>query len=91
MLDKIAKTALIGSVLAVYRKATRPDTSLLGAFGLVAFGVVAGAAGALLFAPKSGSELRGDIRRRAKELTAGAQEKIEKLRAGNNLPEQPHH
>lgn len=77
MLDTIAKTAAVGSVLSLFRRVSgRNQTNYLGAAGLLVAGAVVGAAAALLFAPKPGSELREDVRKGAKRLTTGAQERL---------------
>ena len=77
MLDTIAKTAAVGSVLSLFRRVSgRNQTNYLGAAGLLVAGAVVGAAAALLLAPKPGSELREDVRKGAKRLTTGAQERL---------------
>ena len=47
------------------------------ALGLVAVAALVGAAVALLFAPKSGEELRSDIRNKAKSAKDTATDKLE--------------
>jgi len=82
MLDTLAKTAFVGSILSFYKRATgQPQaSSVMGAVGLVAAGIVIGAGAALFFAPKTGAELRADVRTRARRLTAGASEKLASVR-----------
>jgi len=82
MLDTIAKSAVAGSIFGLFKRVSSRKTSgdYLGAAGLVVAGLVIGAGAALLFAPKSGAELRADVRSRAKRLTSGAQEKIGQFR-----------
>jgi gas vesicle protein len=48
--------------------------------GFIAGGIV-GAIAALLYAPKSGKELRGDIKRKAGDLAEDASEYVKKARA----------
>ncbi|HEY4222701.1 MAG TPA: YtxH domain-containing protein [Myxococcota bacterium] len=70
MLETLAKTAVIGSVISLFRR--RQQASMVNSIALVAAGVVVGAGAALMLAPKSGAELRGDIRSRARKLTGDA-------------------
>lgn len=82
MLDTIAKTAAVGSLISLFRRVSgRNETSYLSAAGLVVAGAVVGAAAALLLAPKPGSELREDVKKRAKLLTSGAQERLDRVRS----------
>jgi gas vesicle protein len=69
-----------------HRVTRRNEPNYLGAFGLVALGAVVGAGAALMFAPKSGTELRHDLQSKARQLGAGAQERIEKYRSHKQEP-----
>ncbi len=80
MLDTIAKTAVVSSMLSLFRRSRRNDTNYIAAAGLVCAGVVIGAGAALMFAPKSGAELRADVRQRARRLSSGAQKRFERAR-----------
>jgi hypothetical protein len=92
MFETLARSAVVGSMIGLLRKVTHRHQShhALNAAGLVALGIVAGAGAALLFAPKSGTELRGDLRRRAQQLSAGATERMERFRA-NKTQSVPDH
>ena len=83
MLDTIAKSAVAGSIFGLFRRISgkRATGDYVGAAGLVVAGIVIGAGAALLLAPKSGAELRADVRSRARKLTEGAQEKIGQFRS----------
>lgn len=90
MIETIAKSAAVGSVLAFVRKhrpGAKADTSYLASLGLVALGVVVGTAAGLMLAPKSGHELRADMKSKAKQLQARASEKIESVRHNNRMAE----
>ncbi len=82
MLDTIAKTAVVSSLISMFNRATgrREASDYLSAAGLVLAGAVIGAGAALMFAPKTGAEMRGDVRRRVRELTANANEKVSRVR-----------
>jgi hypothetical protein len=88
MFNTIAKSAALGSALAFIRKHgpghKTSSSSYISSLGLVALGVVVGASAGLLLAPKSGSELRADMRVKAKQLQAKAGEKLENVRAKTN-------
>ena len=81
MFDAIAKTAVVGSMISLVRRVSgRDQTSVMGAIGLVAAGVILGAGAALVLAPKSGAELRADVKKRARQLTSNATDKFERVR-----------
>ena len=82
----IAKTAAVGSALSFFKNMTsrKPETHYLSSLGLIALGVVVGASAGLLLAPKSGTELREDMRLKAKQLQTKAGERIEKVRSNSN-------
>lgn len=87
MFKTIAKSAALGSALAFIRKnapGAKAQTSYLSSLGLVALGVVVGASAGLLLAPKSGTELRADMRTKAKQLQSKASEKVATLRSNSN-------
>lgn len=87
MFDTIAKSAAVGSALAFIRKHSpgyKAKSSYLSSLGLVAIGVVVGASAGLLLAPKSGTELRADMKTKAKQLQAKASDKVATLRANSN-------
>jgi len=88
-LDTLAKTAFVGSILSFYKRATgqTQGRDVLGAVGLVCAGMAIGAGAALLLAPKTGAELREDVRTRARRITAGASEKLASVRdaAANSM------
>jgi hypothetical protein len=87
MFETIAKSAAVGSALAFIRKhgpGYKSKSSYLSSLGLVAIGVVVGASAGLLLAPKSGTELRADMRSKAKQLQAKASEKVATIRSNSN-------
>lgn len=87
MFKTIAKSAAVGSALSFIRSATgrKSEVHYLSSLGLVALGIVVGASAGLLFAPKSGSELREDMRSRAKQLQTKVSER--RARVGNHMAE----
>ncbi len=87
MFNTIAKSAAVGTALAFIRKhgpGAKSHSSYLSSLGLVALGVVVGASAGLLLAPKSGSELRADMKTKAKQLQAKASEKVATIRSSSN-------
>ena len=86
MFKTFAKTAAVASALTFIRNATgrKAETHYLSSLGLIALGVVVGASAGLLLAPKSGTELREDMRMKAKQLQTKAGERIERVRADSN-------
>ena len=62
----------------------KSKSSYLSSLGLVALGVVVGASAGLLLAPKSGNELRADMKSKAKQLQAKASEKVATIRSNSN-------
>jgi hypothetical protein len=84
MFETIARSAAFGSALAFVRRHSpgyKPKTHYLGSLGLIALGVVVGASAGLLLAPKSGSELRADMRSKARELQSRAGERVDRVRS----------
>ena len=82
MLDTIAKTAVVSSIISMFNRATgkKEASDYAAAIGLVIAGAAIGAGAALLFAPKPGVELRSDVRERVRKLTANAGEKVARVR-----------
>ena len=65
--------------LATQRSRT---TETFGGFGLFAMGILVGAGLALLFAPKSGDELREEIGERVTGLREGFSQQVDELSGG---------
>lgn len=86
MFKTIAKTAAVGSALSFIKNVTgrKAETHYLSSLGLIALGVVVGASAGLLLAPKSGTELREDMRLKAKQLQTRAGERLERARSTSN-------
>jgi hypothetical protein len=82
MLDTIAKTAVVGSLISMFNRARgkREAGDYVSAAALVLAGAVIGAGAALMFAPKTGVELRGDVRRRVRQITSTASDKMNRVR-----------
>jgi hypothetical protein len=82
MLDTIAKTAVVSSLISMIRRARgrRAAGDYFGAAALVIAGAVIGAGAALMLAPKTGAELRGDVRRRVRRLTTTAGDRMNRVR-----------
>ena len=89
MYKTIAKSAVVGSTLGFFKNLTgrKQETNVLGSLGLIALGVVVGASAGLLLAPKSGTELRADMRMKAKQIQSRAGEQLARVKSNNRVAE----